>query len=94
MVTQKLIAVYPLTRTYSISPDSLHQICAAAGLVAGDPSDAFITQYWNEYTWSYRDDIPDPGDIPGIVPLEWDNDPGETDYDWAWLKLSDYPLAR
>lgn len=50
MVTQKLIAVYPLTRTYSISPDSLHQICAAAGLVAGDPSDAFITQYWNEYT--------------------------------------------
>jgi flagellar hook assembly protein FlgD len=26
MVTQKLIAVYPLTRTYSISPDSLHQI--------------------------------------------------------------------
>ncbi|PKN76092.1 MAG: hypothetical protein CVU49_01625 [Candidatus Cloacimonetes bacterium HGW-Cloacimonetes-2] len=34
MVTQKLIAIYPLTRTYSISPDSLHQIRAAAGLVA------------------------------------------------------------
>ncbi len=44
------MAAYPLTRTYSISPDSLHQIRAAAGLVAGDPSDAFITQYWNEYT--------------------------------------------
>ena len=50
MVTQKLIAVYPLTRTYSIRPDSLHQIRVAAGLVAGEPSDPFITQYWNEYT--------------------------------------------
>ena len=30
MVTQKLMAAYPLTRTYSISPDSLHQIRAAA----------------------------------------------------------------
>lgn len=50
MVTQKLIAVYPLTLTYSISPDSLHQIRAAAGLVDGEPSDPFITQYWNEYT--------------------------------------------
>ena len=50
MVTQNVMAVYPLTRTFSISPDSLHQIRAAAGLVAGDPSDAFITQYWNEYT--------------------------------------------
>jgi hypothetical protein len=50
MVTQKLMAVYPLTRTYSISPDSLHQIRAAAGLVVGEPSDPFITQYWNEYT--------------------------------------------
>lgn len=29
-----LMAVYPLTRTYSICPDSLHQIRAAAGLVA------------------------------------------------------------
>jgi ABC-type dipeptide/oligopeptide/nickel transport system permease component len=50
MVTQKLMAAYPLTRTYSISPDSLHQIRAAAGLVDGEPSDPFITQYWNEYT--------------------------------------------
>jgi hypothetical protein len=50
MVTQKLMAAYPLTRTYSISPDSLHQIRAAAGLVVGEPSDPFITQYWNEYT--------------------------------------------
>jgi len=63
MVTQKLMAVYPLTRTYSISPDSLHQIRAAAGLVAGEPSDGLITQYWETYTRTYRDDIPDPGDL-------------------------------
>ena len=63
MVTQKLIAVYPLTRTYSISPDSLHQIRAAAGLVAGETSDAFIAQYWDTYTRTYRDDIPDLGDL-------------------------------
>jgi len=63
MVTQKLIAVYPLTRTYSISPDSLHQIRAAAGLVAGETSDALIAQYWTEYTRSFRDETPDPGDL-------------------------------
>lgn len=63
MVTQKLIAVYPLTHTYSISPDSLHQIRAAAGLVAGEPSDGLITQYWETYTRTYRDDSPDPGDL-------------------------------
>ncbi len=63
MVTQKLIAVYPLTRTYSISPDSLHQIRAAAGLVAGEASDALIVQYWTEYTRSFRDETPDPGDL-------------------------------
>jgi hypothetical protein len=63
LVTQKLIAVYPLTRTYSISPDSLHQIRAAAGRVAGEPSDSLIAQYWTEYTRSFRDETPDPGDL-------------------------------
>jgi hypothetical protein len=63
MVTQKIMAVYPLTRTYSISPDSLHQIRKAAGLVVGEPSDALIAQYWDTYTRTYRDDSPDPGDL-------------------------------
>ena len=63
MVTQNVMAVYPLTRTFSISPDSLHQIRAAAGLVAGEPSDSLITQYWKTYTRTYRDDSPDPGDL-------------------------------
>lgn len=63
LATQQLFAVYPLTRTYSISPDSLHQIRAAAGLVTGEPSNAFIAQYWTEYTRSFRDETPDPGDL-------------------------------
>ena len=63
MVTQKLMAVYPLTRTYSISPDSLHQIRAAAGLVDTEPSDALIDRYWKTYTRTSRDDCPDIGDL-------------------------------
>ncbi|MDY0152477.1 MAG: NosD domain-containing protein [Candidatus Cloacimonas sp.] len=63
MVTQKLMAVYPLTRTYSVNPDSLHQIRAAAGLVVGEASDALITRYWETYTRTYRDEIPDPNDV-------------------------------
>lgn len=64
LVTQKLIAVfYPLERTYSISPESLDQIRAAAGLDDDVAPDALIYQYWTEYTRSFRDETPDPGDL-------------------------------
>lgn len=56
------MAVYPLTRTFSISPDSLYHIRAAAGRVAGVP-DGLISQYWDGYSRSFRDENPDPGDV-------------------------------
>lgn len=46
MYCHQLQAVHNLTRTYTIKPDSLHQIRAAAGRVTGEPSDGLITQYW------------------------------------------------
>ena len=42
MVTQNLMADYPLTRMYSIRPLSLHQIRAAAGLVTRELSDGLV----------------------------------------------------
>ncbi len=61
--TQNIEATYPLTRTFSICPDSLHQIRVAAGLVAGETSDPLISQYWDDYTQSFRNEASDPSDI-------------------------------
>jgi hypothetical protein len=59
MVTQKLMAVYPLTHTFSIDTETLYQIRRAAGTISGEPYDNLIHKYWEQPP---RSDIVDIGD--------------------------------
>jgi len=61
LISSELFATPPLTRTYTINEETLHQIRKSAGRIYNELGDEFITKYWDEYTCSTRDENPDLG---------------------------------